>query len=540
MLLKRQPPKALAQALVLLLWGIVPLSWVYVIAYIAIRSYFVRDASELWRLITSGRLPWQVAHRRRLVRWLSQRGLFCYALLESSFSIYYRLLARKIQGRAGSHTATREFVVRAVTTGVSDGLEDIVPHLEQSKDKAKLPTVKAPLAFDDPRAVEFRHEMAGWFLGVRPEHISLHDVQDWLSWSLFGKYYEEVIAEDSNAHDMKKFLAGAVDLFAARRGLPFPEKVDLTPKERRNKRVMLLTLDPVHVNSRPLAMYVGTFLLNRVSQAYFSVLGMHRYEVDGYSYLIYMPAGWTPDAAARGEAPRPALFLHGLGLGVVQYITAVQALVAPGGRPAMRPLLVPLQPWVSYEFFSKRFLRPWKYHEASTSIRHMLERHQLDKCGVNVLSHSMGTIVHTWLMRAWPELIHRSLFVDPVCFQLWAPHICYRFLYKPTDSFVEYVLRYFVARELGTANVLMRHFDWSANVLLADDLPERSDPSHLRIYLAGADTVVKASSVIKFLKRSGFEERIEYEPDFHHGEFILGPKNMMGKIVQALDQYSPM
>ena len=85
MLLKRQPPKALAQALVLLLWGIVPLSWVYVIAYIAIRSYFVRDASELWRLITSGRLPWQVAHRRRLVRWLSQRGLFCYALLESSF-----------------------------------------------------------------------------------------------------------------------------------------------------------------------------------------------------------------------------------------------------------------------------------------------------------------------------------------------------------------------------------------------------------------------------------------------------------------------
>ena len=146
----------------------------------------------------------------------------------------------------------------------------------------------------------------------------------------------------------------------------------------------------------------------------------------------------------------------------------------------------------------------------------------------------MGTIVHTWFLRTWSSLIARSVFVDPVCFQLWEPHICYRFLYKPTESFIEFVLRYFVARELGNANLLMRYFDWTANVLVCDDIPEHHDPKHVRVYLAGADTVLNAWRVQHLLKRSGMQDVIHYDANLHHGELIMAPGHRVKEMLDML------
>ncbi|WFD25291.1 hypothetical protein MNAN1_000260 [Malassezia nana] len=534
-LLRRQPPKAVAQLIVLILWGLVPLSWLYVLAFVGVRAYYAHSATELVRLLFSGRWPSALGSRPRLVRVLSKRRFFVWALLETCFSTYYRILARRIQVRQASHALTRQLVVRAVTSSLTDGLnaqerEELVRY----GGKEEMPSLTKALPYNDPRAVQFRYEMAGWFLGVPAEHISRRDVQDWLAWSLFGQFYDELQLEDGTDGEKMRVVEHTVELFAARRGLPFPEDVQLTPYEAKHKRVMMLTLDPVHVHTRPLLLYVGTFMLNRMALGVLHCLGLRRRWIHDVPYLVYIPRGWTPAQSARGDAPLPAVLLHGLGFGVIQYSTVLYELLRPGGRPSPRPLLVPLQPWMSYEFFSPRFLRPWQSREASTLMMQMLHRHGMDECGVAILSHSMGTILHTWLLRAWgSKMVRRSLFVDPVCFQLWAPHICYRFLYKPTDSFIEYVLRYFVARELGTANLLMRHFDWSANVLLTDDMPHEKD--HVRIYLGGADTVVKASSVMQCLARAGLEDVIVHRPAFHHGEFLLGPNNMLPEIVQTLD-----
>lgn len=538
MLLKQQPPKAVAQLLVVILWGFVPLSWVYVILYIAVRAVHARDLTELVQQLWTGRMLMPMSRRPRLGRLLSRRGLFLYALVECCFSVYYRLLQRRIQARTGYHTMTREFVVRAVTSGVIQGSDELSENFVRHDDTSKLPVVKEALSYDDPRAKAFREEMAGWFLGVKPENITRTDVQEWLAWSFFGKYFHEIEEDKFEQQGKLEFINEAVALFEARRGMAFPAEVELTPEEARRKHVILLTLDPVRVIARPLLIYVGAAALSRAITAYFHVLGMRRLRVGDHWYLLYCPANWTPEAA-KSQGLKPVVFLHGLGFGPVQYVTVIQGLVAPGGRPAMRPVLVPLQPWESYDFFSPRFLKPWQHDEAADVIFAMLKRHGMDQCGVHVLSHSMGTIVHAWLLRAFPQLISRSVFVDPVCFQLWAPHICYRFLYKASDSFVETILRYFVARELGTANMLMRHFDWSANVLLSEDLPKGTEEdTTLRIYLAGADTVVKADSVLAFLESAGLQAQVRHEPTFHHGEFVLGPKNKMGDIVQFLDQPS--
>ena len=148
----------------------------------------------------------------------------------------------------------------------------------------------------------------------------------------------------------------------------------------------------------------------------------------------------------------------------------------------------------------------------------------------------MGTIVHAGLMRAWPKLIARSVFVDPVCFQLWEPHICDRFLYKPTESFVDFVLRYFAARELGNANLLTRHFDWSSNVLLRHDVWKHHTPDDVRIYLAGDDTVLHAWRVLHLLKRCGLQDSVHYAPALHHGELMMLPNHRVPEMIDVLIQ----
>ncbi|WFD21601.1 hypothetical protein MEQU1_000256 [Malassezia equina] len=533
--LRRQPPKAIAQLIVLVLWGLVPFSWLYVLAFVGIRAYYARSMVELVHFLFMARLPSSWGLRPRIARLLGQRRLFVWALLETVFSTYYWVLVCRIQARQASSHVTRQLAMRAISSSLMEGLDEQArAQIVHTNEKEEMPSMATPLPYNDPRAVKFRHEMAGWFLGVAPEQISRRDVQEWLAWSIFGRVYAEML-HDTSDQDKVRMVEHTVELFAARRGLPFPEEVQLSPLEAKRKRVMLLTLDPVHVHTRPLLLYAGTYLLNRAALGVLHTLGLQRRWIGSLPYLVYIPDDWTPEKSARGQVPLPAVLLHGLGFGVIQYAPVIYGMLCPDGRRASRPLLVPLQPWMSYDFFSPHFLRPWKSQEACTACMQMLQRHGFDQCGVSILSHSMGTILHTWLLRAWgPSVVRRSLFVDPVCFQLWAPHICYRFLYKPTDSFVEYVLRYFVARELGTANLLMRHFDWSANVLLADEMPHR-EYNLLRIYLGGADTVVKASSVIQSLSSAGLEDLIVHRPTYHHGEFLLGPQNILPDIVRTLD-----
>lgn len=531
---KRQPPKLLAQFLVSLLWGIVPLSWVYVILYVGVRMAHERRTGVLLRMLLHGTMPKEVLLRPWLANFLRKRFAFFWASLEVCFSIYYRHLVHRIQGRRrtsspNSHTR----IIRALGMSVVDGLDDD-SLLANPRDTQKFPKLKETLARDDPRAIAFRKEMGGWFLGIRPEDITRLDVLNWLAWSIFDKYYDEVVLFDSPKHEMQLFLLDVLHTFEQRRGLRFPDRAVLSPIEEKRRRTMMLTLDPVDVHTRPLLLYILIFGLNRAVHAVLNMYGMRRMRMHGITYLLYMPPGWSVEAACKGEALRPVMFLHGLGLGLSEYVLPLFTMLRPNGVPASYPILVPLQPWISYEFFSPRFLRPWQHEEAANVVRSILELHQFDKCKVHVLSHSMGTIVHTWLLRTWSSLIARSVFVDPVCFQLWEPHICYRFLYKPTESFIEFVLRYFVARELGNANLLMRYFDWTANVLVCDDIPEHHDPKHVRVYLAGADTVLNAWRVQHLLKRSGMQDVIHYDANLHHGELIMAPGHRVKEMLDML------
>lgn len=53
-------------------------------------------------------------------------------------------------------------------------------------------------------------------------------------------------------------------------------------------------------------------------------------------------------------------------------------------------------------------------------------------------------------------------------------------------------MRYFVAMELGTANLLQRHFDWSSNSLFYNEIPNARDENKTLFVLGGKDDIVAA------------------------------------------------
>lgn len=54
------------------------------------------------------------------------------------------------------------------------------------------------------------------------------------------------------------------------------------------------------------------------------------------------------------------------------------------------------------------------------------------------------------------------------------------------------LMHYFVCSEIGVANFLHRHFDWSANSLWYEEIPHAKDPSKSMFVLGGKDFIVNS------------------------------------------------
>jgi hypothetical protein len=67
-------------------------------------------------------------------------------------------------------------------------------------------------------------------------------------------------------------------------------------------------------------------------------------------------------------------------------------------------------------------------------------------------------------------------------------------LKKGTDL----LMRYFVAAELGVANLLQRHFDWVSNTLWYEEIPNARDPTKTFFALGGKDAIVSSQVSARF------------------------------------------
>ncbi|TKY87826.1 hypothetical protein EX895_003407 [Sporisorium graminicola] len=347
---------------------------------------------------------------------------------------------------------------------------------------------------------------------------------------------------DPTTGDRLQFLEYCLELLETRQGQSYPEHVAgansteqdssvaatllkpaLDKKAARGPpriRMMRLTIDPVRTRTRPLACYLVT---NTLSWLTIRRAIRGGFEMCTEGRLPYLYRAPSVSASSSNQNARldttPLVVLHGLGIGLAQFASLVTFFLRSPVF-AHRPILILLQPNISQSILSPHFLRPFGHHETTSAFRAILAKHNWQS--IDVLSHSYGSLVHSWLLKSLTHRIRRSCFVDPVCFQLWVPFVCANFVYKRATTPIELLMRYFVAREVGIANTLCRYFDWSSNILWPNEIEGLEDARRTRFYLAEEDAILSAKDTLEYLVESGCpRENIHYGKGKAHGEMLM-------------------
>lgn len=522
-----------AWAAIGILWILTPLCYLYV----------------LWNLLTlipsiSGGRPAQTGslHALNIV-------VLIYCAIEIPFSLYHFYLIRRAQSILTPPTYSRKFLLEIFAKSLENGLEQ--DDLEEvlltglsSSEKPPLPSEnsstttltatpeekfkdeslgeKITLKGDDPRALDFQSHIRLWFHDVPFEDIWHGDMTDWISWSLYRVSHEDLVRDRENwekagrppVHidgildddekdldiegDKLGLVEHCVELVEARAGRKFP------PGRNPKIKVIRLTLDEVKVLSRPFILYAFVWLAQRLVIGISKRNGFSEERTGSTRYLLRIPNGWKPDRDGA-ESTKPLLFIHGLGMGVAQYYTLVNFLASAESLKD-RPIVILIQPHISMSFFSSDYLNPPDQKRCTTEFETIAKKWKFDEAGITVLSHSNGTMVHGWLLKAHPEYFSRSCFVDPVCFCLWEPFVAFGFLYSTPRTAIEYLMRYYVSRELGIALMLQRYFDWSSNLLFPTSIPNFTSPYNTAVFMSGQDSILNATRIRRYLRRAGMKE----------------------------------
>jgi len=163
----------------------------------------------------------------------------------------------------------------------------------------------------------------------------------------------------------------------------------------------------------------------------------------------------------------------------------------------------------------------WEEKDEKENMKEGKEKAQQQPMGVTMISHSNGSFAHAWMLKAYPSMVTRSCFIDPVTFCSWEGDLCYNFVYRPCRTGMELVIKYFVGTELGVANYLQRHFDWYANSLWYEEIPNARDSSKTMFFLGGKDDIVNAQRVKRYLTSHGIRKGLWYDPNGRHGQAML-------------------
>ncbi|KAL5508303.1 hypothetical protein ACEPAH_5922 [Sanghuangporus vaninii] len=489
------------------IWGVVPASWLYVVYSIA-----------YWRFLSYS--------RANLI-------LLACAFVEVLFTIYYSYLSRKISGTSpisASDVGELQLAFRRVLqSGLIPLPEDGGDEEYYSTDRPSSPdAVIEGLERDDPRAIDYRDRLRTWFRKVPWSRVRSVQFRQWLCWSTFNAVLPP---EDQLPQTHRMLLDEATELMEKRIGCKIPEGSDFSVQPLR------LTLDPINVVHRPLAWYIFVKIINayirtKYEMKYGLVYGRFR----DLEYLFRVPPGYN-----RAKGPDPVVLLHGLGLGIWQYQHVLHHFLDE--IPDI-PILIPIQPQISQDIFHRRFLRPMLRYEKVECLAGIIDRLGWagpsvdERYGVTLLSHSNGSYSHAWMLKAFPQMVTRSCFVDPVTFCSWEGDVCYNFVYRPCTTGVELVIRYFVGTELGVANLLQRHFDWLSNTLWFEEIPNARDPTRSLFLLGGKDSILDAQRVKKYLTSHGVKKGLWYDPNGRHGQALLVGEAGINKVISWIKDCS--
>eukprot|EP00536_Pseudo-nitzschia_multiseries_P014723 jgi/Psemu1/262368/estExt_Genewise1Plus.C_7590026 len=190
------------------------------------------------------------------------------------------------------------------------------------------------------------------------------------------------------------------------------------------------------------------------------------------------------------ESPKttPVVFVHGIGVGIISYIPVIDALMESG-----RPIFLPELPYVSA-------FRPWQSSRnvlspavVASTMTAMLAYHGFSKG--TFIGHSYGTSWLSYVCKYAHSTVAALLFLDPICFCLYHPHLTKSFVYhRPDPGSIAFIVR----TDMMVNWTIQRAFPWPWIVLFLDQVNVPCT-----VFLADKDALVPAQKVLNYFRSNG-------------------------------------
>eukprot|EP00571_Detonula_confervacea_P013703 CAMPEP_0172307942 /NCGR_PEP_ID=MMETSP1058-20130122/8690_1 /TAXON_ID=83371 /ORGANISM="Detonula confervacea, Strain CCMP 353" /LENGTH=835 /DNA_ID=CAMNT_0013020259 /DNA_START=180 /DNA_END=2687 /DNA_ORIENTATION=- len=223
--------------------------------------------------------------------------------------------------------------------------------------------------------------------------------------------------------------------------------------------------------------------------------GFKRLRVGPISYYYHPGKSNDPDAFEHNNNENeeadcvPLVFCHGIGVGLIFYMTLVDELMKLG-----RPIILPEIPYVSG-------FRPWQSPNAvlppaavTSSLMSILACHGHSRGAF--LGHSYGTSWVSFMCKYAPSAVAAVLFIDPVCFCLHCPRLTKKFVYHRADpGSTSHMIR----TDVNVNWTIQRGFPWTRISLFTEQIP----CVPCAVFLSEHDALVPSAKVEKYLSSKG-------------------------------------
>jgi pimeloyl-ACP methyl ester carboxylesterase len=226
----------------------------------------------------------------------------------------------------------------------------------------------------------------------------------------------------------------------------------------------------------------------------------------------------------------PVVFLHGVGFGTLPYLHFIRSLMKA----------CPQSPYILLEM-PHVALRLCREAEAVDDVATaaVAAVHKLGFKQACFVGHSYGTFCISRIVQLYPEAVHSTALLDPVCMMTCYPQLLYNFIYRKfvlsdlLSSFLAAVdgVRFLCSRDLTISQAFCRRFHWSELMLWPEDLPRERYRS--LIVLSGKDDLVPGELVQIQFDVAEHPARVLYHPELGHGGLLLDSQ-WMGVVVSGV------
>jgi len=369
--------------------------------------------------------------------------------------------------------------------------------VEQLVDQAEILTMK-------------RAEACGWFMRApacnerwplsQVGDLRRENVREWIAWAFFHCEIGEVPSpREAELDELADEIIRWIDM-------------DVQPGYNPQAHAMRLTMDPIPCAHRPLFYYAVTHaIFSQVISIHMRGLG---FQPRHSGTMLYWHRRGRSEAGAGGEEGLPIVFCHGIGVNLLPYRPFLDEMLR---RMPERTFFCLSLPHISMRIKEE----VPSATEMVACISDMLA--SAGYFSAHFVGHSFGSLPMAWMARKQPAFVGSMTFIDPVCFLLIKPDVCYNFMYRKPATPTQLLIHYFLARELFIAHSLSRNFFWHQNQLWPEELPGPA-----LVVLSGHDSIVPAHSVRRYLmaykqKKNLHSLRVLWFPDMGHGEINFGP-----------------